>query len=705
MPNSHSKRKRRRLIQILAPGVLTLLGYRPSWLFKDLAAGLSVAAIALPVGIAYADLAGVPPVVGMYSAIFPLFAYALFGSSRQLMTGPDAATCLLVATTLRPLAGGDPERYATLLFGLTIMTGLLFIFAGAIRLGFIANFLSQPILTGYLNGIALLIIVGQLPKLFGYATSEEQFSGKILEFFDRVDQSHWPTTALGAGTLVALVTIMRFLPRLPSAFVVVGLSILLVAGFGLDQQGVAVLGDVPSGFPSIVLPTFHYEVFNDIFGAAAGLVLVSFTSGVLTAKSFARRNGYEIDANQELIGFGACNLASGLAQGFPVTGADSRTAVNNAMGGKTQMVGLIAGGAMLLVLLYMTAPLAYVPTTALAAVILVSAIGLFDLADLRLLYRMSHREFLMSVATTLGVLLLGVLPGVLLAVALSLIWLLSVESRPNDAVLGRVKGQKGFHSVSDYPLAKTIPGLLIYRFESNLVFYNADYLKSRILALVAAQKTPVEWLVLDASCINIIDATGLRKLDELREELATVGVSVYIARVKQHLGRFFNDEFVQERLEKGKKNRFQTLKPAINAYLKYQRATGLTHTNTNAKEQRKKANKYLLHALKPAIDAYLKLQQSTDVTIVNADTQTPGKKVKKHRFQALKPAIEAYLKHQRSEGRTLTDANVADPGSEDLESDDFEWREPVELPRMVKQNIAPTPVKNELPARSDDTSD
>ncbi|MGB5452266.1 MAG: SulP family inorganic anion transporter [Sedimenticolaceae bacterium] len=582
MLNDHSTRKLRHLIQIIAPGILALSGYRPSWLPKDLAAGLSVAAIALPVGIAYADLAGVPPVIGMYSAIFPLFAYALFGSSRQLMTGPDAATCILVAATLGPLAGGDPEHYATLMLGLTVMTGLLYLFAGVIKLGFIANFLSQPILTGYLNGIALLIIVGQVPKLLGYTSNEEKFLRKVLEFFERVDQSHWPTAALGAGTLVVLVLIMRFLPRLPGAFVVVGLSIMIVAALGLGQQGVAVLGEVPSGLPSIVLPSFQHGAFNDIFGAAAGLVLVSFTSGVLTAKSFARRNGYEVNANQELIGFGACNLASGLAQGFPVTGADSRTAVNNAMGGKTQMVGLVAGGAMLLVLLFLTSPLAYVPTTALAAVILVSAIGLFDLADLRQLYHMSYREFLMSVGTTLGVLVLGVLPGVLLAVALSLIWLLSVESRPNDAVLGRVKGRKGFHSIADYPDAKTIPGLLLYRFDSNLVFYNADYLKARVRAAVAAQKTPVEWVVVDASSINIVDATGLRKFDELREELAAVGVSVYIARVKQHLEHFFNKEFAKERRKAAKKLRFQTLKPAINAYLKYQQARGLTLVDTDA---------------------------------------------------------------------------------------------------------------------------
>lgn len=584
MSYGRAARKLRHLIRISAPGLLALSAYRPSWLPNDVAAGLSVAAIALPVGIAYADLAGVPPVIGMYSAIFPLFAYAIFGSSRQLMTGPDAATCILVAATLAPLAGGDPQRYAVLLLGLTLMTGLLFLLAGAGKLGFIANFLSQPILTGYLNGIALLIIAGQLPKLFGYAGAEEAFPERVLEFFERVDQSHWPTAALGVGTLVVLVLVMRFLPRLPGAFVVVVLSILLVTGLDLGQKGVAVLGEVPSGLPSLALPSFDRAAFRDLFGAAAGLVLVSFTSGVLTAKSFARRNGYEVNANQELIGFGACNLASGLAQGFPVTGADSRTAVNNAMGGKTQVVGLVAGGAMLLVLMFMTAPLAYVPITALAAVILVSAVGLFDLADLRQLYRMSYREFLMSVGTTLGVLFLGVLPGVLLAVALSLIWLLSVGSRPNDAVLGRVHGLKGFHNVADYPDAKTIPGLLLYRFDSNVVFYNADYFKTRVRAAIAAQTTPVEWVVIDASSVNVIDVTGLRKLDELRAELETQGVSVHYARVKRHLERFFNEEFARQRRKLAKRYRFQTLKTAINAFLKHQTANGLILANADTED-------------------------------------------------------------------------------------------------------------------------
>ncbi|HHH39063.1 MAG TPA: SulP family inorganic anion transporter, partial [Sedimenticola sp.] len=421
----------------LLPGLAVLAGYRRAWLRYDIAAGLSVAAIALPVGIAYASLAGVPPVVGMYSAIFPLFAYALFGSSRQLMTGPDAATCIMVAASLAPLAGGDPGTYATLLLALTLTTGVLYLLAGAGRLGFIANFLSQPILTGYLNGIALIIIVGQLPKLLGFESGKEEFFAQLIEVVERLGDSHGPTVALGLSMLVLLLLVMRFLPRLPAALLVVVVSILLVSLLGLQQQGVAVLGSVPGGMPSLAMPTLGEGVFKEILGAAAGIMLVSFTSGVLTSKSFARRAGYEVDANRELVGFGAANIASGLAHGFPVTGADSRTAINAVMGGRTQLAGVVAGSAMLLVLLFFTGPLGNVPITALAAVVLVGASGLFDVADLRELFHWSTREFLLSLATTIGVLSLGVLPGVLLAVALSLIWLLMVTSRPHDAILGR----------------------------------------------------------------------------------------------------------------------------------------------------------------------------------------------------------------------------------------------------------------------------
>ena len=322
------------------------------------------------------------------------------------------------------------------------------------------------------------------------------------------------------------------------ALIVVVVGIAMVVMLGLDQSGVAVLGSVPAGLPSLHIPAFEPTAFKALLDDAAGIALVSFTSGVLTAKSFARRNRYEIEANQELIAFGACNIASGLAQGFPVTGADSRTAVNNAMGGKTQLVGIVAAGSMLLILFFLTEPLGYVPTAALAAVIMVSAVGLFDFKELRSLYEISHRELLLSVGTTLGVLILGVLPGVLLAVALLLFWLLTVASRPHDAVLGSVEGIKGFHDIEEFPGATTIPGLILYRFDVNVVFFNADYFRNRVRAAIAAAETPVEWVVVDASSINVVDITALQKVDELREELSAQGIVFASAHVKRSLSKF-----------------------------------------------------------------------------------------------------------------------------------------------------------------------
>jgi high affinity sulfate transporter 1 len=538
-----------------------------SWLRGDLAAGLSVAAVALPVGIAYSYLAGVPPVIGMYAAIFPLFAYALFGSSRQLMTGPDAATCIMAAAIIGPLAAGDPERYQALMVVLTLCSGLIYIVAGIGRLGFIANFLSLPILTGFLNGIALIIVVGQLSKLFGYPGEADGFFPKLIELVEKIDTTHTPTLILGIGLLIGLAALRRLAPRLPHALVIVLIGIALVVALELEAQGVALLGSVPAGLP----PAFHMPKLNlaqteTLLIDAAGLVLVSFTSGILTAKSFAQRNRYQINPHQELIGFGACNIASGLAQGFPVTGADSRTAVNNAMGGKSQLVGIVAGGVMLLVLFFLTEPLAHLPHAALAAVIIVSAAGLFDFSTLRKLYEISRLELLFSAGTTLGVLILGVLPGVILAVVLSLLMLLAISSRPPDAVLGRVPGMKGFHSCKDYPEARTIPGLLLYRFDANVVFYNADYARERILAAIAASDTPVEWVVIDASPVNVVDVTALKKIDDLREELQARGILLAIAREKPVIKKFFEGKWVDTRRELIREYSFPTLKSAVHAF-------------------------------------------------------------------------------------------------------------------------------------------
>ena len=558
----------RSLLRRVAPGFEALSRYDASWLPNDLAAGLSVAAVALPVGIAYAELAGVPTVVGMYSAIFPLLAYAIFGSSRQLMVGPDAATCIMVAASLGHLSAGDPEKYLALMVMLTLMTGVLYVVAGIARFGFIANFLSQPILVGFLNGIALLIVVGQLPKLFGFSLESSEFFDKLLEISAKVREAHLPTLFLGFGLLVLLLLTRRFAPKLPAALVVVIVGIIVVISLGLEGRGVSLLGEVPAGLPEMHFALFDMTTYAELFGDAAALMLISFTSGVLTAKSFARRNRYEINANQEMIAFGAANILTGIAQGFPVTGADSRTAVNDAMGGKSQLVGIVAAGTMLLVLFFLTEPLAYVPDSGLAVVIIVSAFGLFDYAALRELYTISRRELLFSVVTTLGVLLMGALPGVFLSIILTLIWLLHVGSRPRDAILGRTKGigVRGFHSTQDYPDAKTYPGVIIYRFESDLLFYNVDYFKERLLKAISESSSPVEWVIIDSSPINVVDVTAIQKLTELREELASRGISLVHARLKRSLARFFSEKWASVRMEKAKEYSFPTVSSALDAF-------------------------------------------------------------------------------------------------------------------------------------------
>ena len=549
-----------------APGLAELLHYNPAWLPKDMAAGLSVAAIGLPVGIAYAELTGVPAAIGIYAAIFPLVPYALFGSSRQLILGPDAATCIMVAASLAPLAQGDPARYLALLPVLTLITSVLYIMAGLGRLGFLASLLSQPILTGYLNGIAIVIIVGQLPKLLGLPSEADEVLPQLLEFVQRLDQAHFPTTLLGLALLAGLLALRRAAPSIPAALVVVAAGIAAVATFDLQATGVKVTGPVPAGLPMPTWTWFDPATYRSLLSEAAGIFLISFTGGVLTAKSFARRNRYEINANQELIALGAANLAVGLGQGFPVTGATRAPRSTTRWAAETQLVGIVAAGAMLLVLLLLTGPLALVPTTALAAVILVSAAGLFDITGLRLLLGMSRREGLLSVATTLGVLALGVLPGVVVAVVLSLCWLLATEMRPKDAVLGRLPGLQGYHSVVEYPQAETVPGLLLYRFSANLVFFNIDYFCDHVRAAIRRAATPVAWVIVDLSPVNFVDTTAVQRFDELREELAAQGITIVMARVKRQLGGIFEAPWLEQRRSATAALTFPSLRSAVQAF-------------------------------------------------------------------------------------------------------------------------------------------
>jgi high affinity sulfate transporter 1 len=548
------------------PGLETLLHYKPSWLSHDIAAGLSVAAVALPVGVAYANLVGVPAVYGIYSAIFPLLAYALFGSSRQLIVGPDAPTCLMVAASLALLANGDADRYLSLMVAVSLVTGVLLVIAGFFRLGFIANFLSQPILTGYLTGSGLILMVGQLPKLLGVSLDAQGFFPQVAQLATMLSQTHLPTLILGACMLIVLILLRRVAPGLPGALIVAAAGGVAVVFLDLQDLGVAVVGTVPSGMPTFHFSLFDASTFAGILRDATGIVLLSFTSGMLTAKSFARKNRYDVDANQELIAFGASNIASGLGQGFPVTGTGSRTAVNDSMGGKSQVVGIVAALAMLLILLFFTAPLTFVPITVLAAVILLSAYGLLDFAAMRELATISRRELGLCLATTLGVLVFGMLPGILVAVALSLLWMLAVGSKPTEEVLGEVAELKGFYSLAHHPDAREIPGLLVYRFNSSVVFFNSDSFRDGVRAAIEAATEPVEWVVVDTSPFNVVDATAFSKIDDLREELAARNIVLNFSGTRRDLTRFFRKDWTEKRFKDTRAFNFPNIEAAVEAF-------------------------------------------------------------------------------------------------------------------------------------------
>ena len=551
-----------------------LAGYERAWFRADVAAGLSVAAVALPTAIAYAQLAGFPPVVGLYASILPLVVYAVFGTSRQLIVNPDAATCAMVAAIVAPLAGGaagspgagSAGLYTSLAVTLAVLSGVACIVAGFFRLGFLADFLGKPVLVGFMNGIAISIVLGQIGKVFGLTIESGRLLPRLIEFVSKLPQTHLPTLAVGAITFAVVRLVKRFLPRLPAPLVALVAAVALVQAFGLDERGVAILGAVPAGLPTLgwtPVPPAHW---GPLITGAVGLALVSFTSGMVTARSFAARNKYDIDVDREFIALGACNIAAGLSQGFAVTGADSRTAVSDSMGGKTQVTGLIAAATMALVLLFFTGPLRYLPGAALGAVLISAAIGLFESKALVRFYRIREGEFVVSLAAMLGVVTLGALQGIGLAIGLSMLVLLIRSSRPAEAVLGRVEGLQGFHDVAQHEGATVVPGLVLYRFSASVIFYNAAYFKRRVL-VVAHASPAAKALIIDGSPILHLDSTGADAIAELKDELAARGMRLAFGSVAPQVQRMLERSGTLERL--GPDAVFPTLRRAVLAHELY----------------------------------------------------------------------------------------------------------------------------------------
>lgn len=559
------------VLQSWLPGLKLLRTYDTKNLGSDVVAGISVAAVAIPIGIAYAQLAGAPPVVGIYSCVLAPVAYALFGSSRQLIVNPDAAACAIVAATTAPLAAGDPARYADLSIWLTLLTGIVCIAAGIARFGFIANFLSRPILVGYLNGIAISIIVGQLGKLLGIDVPSGGVFSMLANLFKQISTLHWTTTIVGVSLLAVLLGLKKFLPKIPGPVVAAAASIAVVYFLHLNNSGVRIIGAIPSGLPTPRIPSLALNDLGQLSLGAVTIMLVSFCSMMTTARGFATKNGYQIDPNRDLMALGACDLASGFSRGFVVSGADSRTAVADSAGGKTQMTSVVTSISIALVLLFLTAPLGYLPISALAAILISSSIGLFDLHSLRRYYHLSRPEFRHAVVAMLGVMTVGVLGGVLIAVGLAILRLLVLASKPRDAVLGVVPGTDNFVNLASEPLARAVPGVLVFRFESALVFFNTDYFDGRIRQAVSEAQEKPNVLVLDAESMPMLDTTGADALETLYSELLAEGIELRIARAKGRFRIMLEDSGVADKI--GREKIFPSTRAAVGPHPLFQRGS------------------------------------------------------------------------------------------------------------------------------------
>jgi high affinity sulfate transporter 1 len=558
------KNGRARHLAKIAPGLANLINYRQSDLSHDLIAGLSVASVALPVGVAYAQLAGFNPAVGLYSSILPLFAYAIFGTSRQLIIGPDAATCALVTAAVAPLASGDQNVYQSLSITLAFLAGLLCIGASFLKLGALADFLSKPILVGFLNGVSLSIILGQLGKIFGFPINAGGIVPRLFEFFGKLNLAHGPTLAVGLGVFLVLQVTPYLLRRIPAALVAMIIAAVAVRMLNLEKYGVKTVGEVPAGLPQIRIPHFPLALVPTLIGDAAGLALVTFSSMMLTSRSFASKNRYEVDADRDFAALGAANIATAISQGFAVSGADSRTAISDAAGGRTQVTGLVAAATVGIVLLFFTGPLRYLPIAALGAVLVKAALSLVDLAALRTIYKLDRREFGLAILSTLGVVTVGVIDAILIAVVLAILRFVQLVSRPKIEVLGKVKGFPGFHSIERHPEAATIPGLILFRFNAPIVFFNAPYFKREVLAAAAAAGPTLKWLVLDMIPVTMIDATGLYTAEEVADTLHERGV-VLAAAGRQTEWKLWAESQMREPQER-KIPIYATLAEGIEAY-------------------------------------------------------------------------------------------------------------------------------------------
>jgi high affinity sulfate transporter 1 len=517
------------------PGLAAFREYPRGWLRDDLIAGLVLTALLVPQGMAYAELAGLPAITGLYTTILCLVGYALFGPSRILVLGPDSSLGPMIAATLAPLllANGDPAQAIALASMLALIVGAIMIVAGVAKLGFVADLLSKPTQIGYMNGLAVTILVGQLPKLFGFSTDADGLIGEAGAFLRGVvdGETVGPALAIGVGSLAIILGLQRRLPKLPAVLVAVVLAIATVVAFGLVDEGVAVVGPLPGGFPPLTFPDVAWSDLPLLIGGAFGIALVALTDTISTASAFAARRGDHVHGNQEMIGIGVSNVAAGLFQGFPVSTSGSRTAVAEQSGSKSQLTGIV--GAVAITLLLVLAPdlLRNLPQPTLAAVVIAASLSLADIPGTVRLWRQRRTEFWLSIAAFLGVALLGVLPGIGVAVVLSILNVFRRSWWPYQTQLGKVDGLDGFHDVRQYPDGARLPGLVLYRFDAPLIFANSRTFREEITEL--AQNTPgLRWIVVAAEPMTDVDTTAADMLEELDVWLNARDISLVFAEMK-----------------------------------------------------------------------------------------------------------------------------------------------------------------------------
>ncbi|HEY7596105.1 MAG TPA: sulfate permease [Actinophytocola sp.] len=549
-------------------GLRLLRHYRRAWLQPDALAGITVAAYLIPQVMAYSGVAGLDPVVGLWAIIGSLLVYAVFGSSPQLSVGPESTTALMTAVTIAPLAAGDAARYAVLAAALALLVGGLCLLGAAARLGFLADLLSRPVLVGYMAGVAVLMIVGQLGKVTGVPVDGDSTVAEVRSFLAGLDQTHLPTLLLSAGVLAFLLVAGRLAPKLPVPLLAVLLATAAVSLLSLRESGVQVIGTIPAGIPAPGLPAVSGSDLAALVLPALGVAVVGYSDNVLTARSFGTRNAYRVDANTELLALGAANVAAGLSHGFPVSSSASRTAIGDSLHSKSQVHSLFAVAAVVVVLLVGGPLLAMFPMAALGALVIYAALRLIELSEFRRIGAFRLSELTLALATTAGVLLLDVLYGVLVAIGLSILDLLRRLARPHDGILGEVPGVAGMHDIDDYPGATRIPGLVVYRYDAPLCFANAENFRHRALAAVDESPTPVRWFLLNAEANVEVDVTAVDALEDLRSELTRRGIVFAMARVKQDLREFLDKAGFPRRV--GQERIFPTLPTAVAGFRQWQ---------------------------------------------------------------------------------------------------------------------------------------